>query len=81
MGLFEAVIRALLWICGVVLLYFLVVYVLGALGIVIPANMLKVIMVMFFLIALLILARLFYPFFSSGPWFGGGPGAGPDRRF
>ncbi len=36
MGFFEAVIRALLYICGLMLLFFLVVWALGAIGLSLP---------------------------------------------
>jgi hypothetical protein len=69
MGLFEAVIRALLYICVLMLVFFLSVWCLGAIGLTLPLMVERIILVMFILVAVLILARLFYPWFSSAPWF------------
>ncbi len=69
MGFFEAVIRALLYICGFALLFFLVVWVLGVVGIALPLMVERILLVMFTLVAILILARLFYPWMSSVRWF------------
>jgi hypothetical protein len=73
--MFEAIIRALLYICGIVLCYFLIVWVLTEIGITIPVMVLHVLMVMLVLVCILVLYRLF------SPWFGGvnlwGPGPKP----
>jgi hypothetical protein len=73
--MFEAIIRALLYICGIALCYFLIVWVLGEIGIAIPIMVLHVLMIMLVLVCILVLWRLF------SPWFGGvnlwGPGPGP----
>ncbi len=63
----EAIIRALLYICAIVLCYFLIVWVLEAIGIAIPVMVLHVIMVMLVLVCILILYRLFSPWFGSLP--------------
>lgn len=55
----ERVIYALLYICGIVLCYFLIVWVLGAIGLHLPAMVLNILMVMLALIAILVLVRLF----------------------
>lgn len=55
----ERVIYALLYLCAIVLCYFLIIWVLGMLGIAIPAMVAKVIMVMLVLVAILVLWRLF----------------------
>ena len=55
----ERIIYALLYLCGLVLAYYAILYVLGALGIHIPPNILNVLMVMLVLVAVLILWRLF----------------------
>lgn len=73
MGLIERVIRALLYLCAIAICYYLVVWVLGALNIHIPSQVLTILMVMFALIAILILVRLFWPYVSSTRWF-------PDDR-
>ena len=65
----EAIIRALLYICAIVLCYFLILWVLTTIGIAIPAMVAKIILVMLVLICILVLYRLFAPWFGS--W--GGP--------
>jgi len=55
----ERVIYALIYICGIVLCYFLVIWVLGAIGLHIPAMVANVLMVILVLVAILILWRLF----------------------
>ena len=69
MGLFEAVIRALIYICFLMLLYFLIVWCLGAIGLAIPAMVEKILMVIFVLVAILILTRLLFPYISGATWF------------
>jgi hypothetical protein len=73
MGFFEAVIRALLVICGFVLVFYVVVWAMAAIGLAIPVMIEKVLMVMMVLVAILILARLFYPWVSAGNWWGPKP--------
>lgn len=69
MGLFEAIVRALIYICFIALAYFLVIWVLAAIGLAIPHMVLTILGVILILIAILILARLFYPWFASATWF------------
>ncbi len=69
MSFFEAVIRALLYICGLALLFFLCVWVLGVIGLTLPVMVERIILVMFVLVAILILGRLFYPWISSATLF------------
>jgi len=61
MGLFERVIRALLYLCVIALCFFLILWVLGQLGIALPSMVIVILKVMFVLIAILILVRLFWP--------------------
>jgi hypothetical protein len=61
MGLFERVIRALLYLCVIALCFFLIVWVLSQLGIALPIMVITILKVMFVLIAILILVRLFWP--------------------
>jgi hypothetical protein len=61
----EAIIRALLYICAIVLCYFLILWVLTTIGIAIPAMVAKIILVMLVLICILVLYRLFAPWFGS----------------
>jgi hypothetical protein len=65
MGFFEAMIRALLYLCGLALAFYLVLWVLGAIGLPLPFMVERILGVMFVLIAILILARLFYPWMSK----------------
>jgi hypothetical protein len=62
MGFFEALIRALLYLCVLAICFFLTLWVLGAIGIAIPAIVVTILKVMFVLIAILILVRLLWPF-------------------
>lgn len=65
MSLFEAVIRALLFIFGCALVFYLVIWALGVAGIVLPFMVERIIMGMLVLFAILVLVRLFYPWMSS----------------
>ena len=65
MGLFEAIIKALLMLCLVMLAYFLIFWVLGAIGISIPIMVQHIILVMIILVAILILARMFWLHLSA----------------
>jgi len=73
MGLFERVIRALLYLCVVAICFFLCVWVLGQLGIALPYMVITILKVMFVLIAILILVRLFYPILSGASLWGDKP--------
>ncbi len=68
MQLFEAVVKALIFICLVVLAYYLIFWVLGTIGLAVPIMVQHIVLVIIILIAVLILARLFWPFLSQ-PWF------------
>jgi hypothetical protein len=70
----EAIVRALLYLCGIALCFFLIVWVIGEIGIVIPAMVLHILMVMFVLLAILVLYRLLWPWVGGNFW---GPGPGP----
>ena len=76
MAFFEAVIRALITICLMALAFFLIIWVLGTIGFSLPPQIEKILVVILVLVAVLILARLFYPFLS-GNWFGPGPPGRP----
>ncbi len=62
----ERIIYALLYICGIVLGYYLIIWVLGAIGLHIPAMVLNILLVMLVLVAILVLVRLFAG--SNFPW-------------
>lgn len=65
MGILEAVIRALIYLCFVALAFFLILWVLATLGIALPAMVVTILKVVFILVAILVLVRLFYPYASS----------------
>ena len=73
MGLLETVIRALIYLCVIALCFFLCVWVLGVLGVALPYMVVTILKVIFVLIAILILVRLFYPVLSGFSLF-------PDRK-
>lgn len=70
MGLLERVIRALLYLCCIAIAFYLIVWVLGTLGVALPYMVLNILKVMFVLIAILILVRLFWPLASGYNWWG-----------
>ena len=72
MGLFERVIRALIYLCVIALCFYLIVWVLGALGVLLPYMVLNILKVMFCLVAILILVRLFWPVIGGYDWWGTG---------
>lgn len=61
----EAIVRALIFICLMVLGYFLILWVLAAIGLILPAMVAKIILVIMVLIAILVLIRLFAPWVSG----------------
>lgn len=73
MSFFEALIRALIYICFMVLAFYLCIWVLGALGLAVPYMVLNVIKVILVLVAVLILFRLFSPWVTGFTLF-------PSRR-
>lgn len=64
----SVVVRALITLCVIALCFFLVIWVLGAIGIVLPAIVIKILGVILVLVAILILIKLFQPWI--GRWFG-----------
>lgn len=73
MGLIERVIRALLYLCVIAICFYLIVWVIGVLGVALPVMVITILKVMFVLIAILILVRLFYPVIAGQNWFGDKP--------
>ena len=53
------VIYALIYICGIALCYFLIIWVLGAIGLHLPAVVVNILLVVLVLVAILMLWRLF----------------------
>lgn len=73
MGFFTAIVRALIYLCCVALAFFLCVWVLAELGVALPYMVLNILKVIFVLIAILILVRLFAPLVSGYNWWGSPP--------
>lgn len=69
MGSFEAIVRALIYICLVVLAMFLVLWVLAEIGLALPAMVIKILWVIVVLLCILVLFRLFWPMASGFAWF------------
>ena len=55
----ERVIYALIYICGIALCYFLIIWVLGAIGLHLPGTAVNILLVVLVLVAILVLWRLF----------------------
>ncbi len=72
--MFGQVIRALLFLCCIVLAFYLIVWVLEQLGIRLPPMVEKILMVILVLVAILVLYQLFAPYFGNINWWGRGPG-------
>jgi hypothetical protein len=73
MGFFETLVRALIYILFMALAFYLCIWVLGVVGFMLPPMIEKILIAIFVLVAILILARLFYPFMEGYNWF-------PPRR-
>lgn len=69
MGFFEALIRALIYLCLIALAFFLCVWVLAEIGLALPYMVLTILKVIFVLVAILILVRLFYPWINGFTFF------------
>jgi hypothetical protein len=61
----EAVIRFLITMCLIALCVFLVIWVLGAIGIVLPAMVVKIIWIIAALVAVLFLVRILKPYWGN----------------
>jgi len=71
--MFGALIRALIYLCVIALCFFLVLWVLGELGIMLPAMVIVILKVIFVLIALLVLYQLLWPLMAGYDWWGRRP--------
>jgi hypothetical protein len=71
--MFGNVIRALIYLCFLALAFYLVVWVIGELGIMIPLMVIHIIGVIFVLVAILVLYQLFWPSLSGINWWGRNP--------
>jgi hypothetical protein len=67
----ERIIYALIYICGLALCFYLIIWVLGAIGLHLPPVVVNILVVMLVLVAILILVRLFLP--SNFKWWPGPP--------
>ena len=70
MGILERVARALIYLCLVALCFYLIIWVLGSLGIALPFMVISILKVIFVLIAIIVLAQLFGPMLSGFDWWG-----------
>ena len=68
MDILRRVIWALIYLCIIVLAFYLVIWVLGALGIVIPAMAITIFKIILALIAILVIVQLFWPIIVSSGW-------------
>ncbi len=71
--MFGQIIRALIYLCFIAIAFYLVLWVLGEIGIALPFMVIVLLKVVFLLFALLILYQLFAPFFSNINWWGNRP--------
>ena len=69
----EAVIRALIYLCALAVVFYLILWVLAELGVVLPVMVVHIIGVMLVLVAFLVLWKLFSPWFAGVNWWGRGP--------
>ena len=76
MGFFERVIRALIYIAFIALAFYVIIWFLGAIGVTLPAMVVKILGVILVLIAILVLVRLF----AGAGWPGGFRWWPDDRR-
>lgn len=63
----ESIIRALIYICAIVLCYFLIIWVLAEIGIAVPTMVAHIILVILVLVCILVLWRLFKPYVGTIP--------------
>ena len=64
--MFESIIMLLIYVCIVVAACWLVIYVLGAIGVTLPPQVIKIFWIIVGLICLLMLWRMVGPALSSG---------------
>jgi hypothetical protein len=77
MGFFEALVKALISLLFIFLGFLLCLWVLGIMGLALPAQVVMVLKAIFVLVAILVIARLFYPWASGYNWNWFGPWRGP----
>ena len=71
--MFGNVVRALIYLCFVAIAFYLILWVLGSLGIALPAMVVAILKVIFVLVASLILYQLFWPALAGFNWWGKNP--------
>lgn len=69
MSLFERIVRALIYVCFVALAFWLIVWVLGAIGFTLPYMVQNILVVILVLCVILILYRMFASSLPGGPLF------------
>lgn len=76
MGMLERICRALIYLCCIAIAFYLILWVLAAIGFAIPYMIVNILKVILVLVAIIILIRLFGGgSWFQGPWF---PGPGPN---
>jgi hypothetical protein len=75
--MFGQVIRALIYICFIVLGFYLVLWVLETIGFRLPPMVVTIGWVICMLFCILVLYQLFYPYFGRVNWWGRGPNDPP----
>ncbi len=68
--MFGQVIRALIYLCFLAILFYIVIWVLEAIGIALPVMVIRIIGVIVVLFAILILYNLFSPYWGTVDWWG-----------
>lgn len=68
--MFGQVIRGLIYLCFMVLAYYLIIWVLAALGINLPLMVERILGVILVLVAILVLYQLFAPYLGGINWWG-----------
>ncbi len=66
--MFERIIYALIYLCALFIAYWVIVWVVGSLGIALPPHVLQILMVIMVLVAILVLYRLFFVGTSFRMW-------------
>ena len=75
--MFGQIIRALIYLCFLVLAFYLIVWVLQAIGLALPAMVIHIIGIIFVLVAILVLYQLFWPYFATYSLWGRRPPPNP----
>lgn len=68
--MFGQVVRALIYLCFMALAFYLILWVLGAIGIALPGMVINILGVIFVLVAILVLWQLFAGHLGGINWWG-----------